>query len=91
MNKWAKLQYTSSDYLAANAVRRKNAPDRLQARLQNKASTGDEFGEVNLGELWQAVAFWISRMAPGDPKRRLLELAQLRHDSRLAGVVLRHL
>jgi hypothetical protein len=42
-------------------------------------------------DFWQHVATWIAQLAPGDPRRRLLELAQLRHDARLADAVLRHL
>ncbi len=41
--------------------------------------------------LWQHVANWIAQLPPGDPRRRLLELARLRQDARLADAVLRHL
>ncbi len=45
----------------------------------------------NPGELWELVDFWITQIVPGDSRRRLLELARLRHDSRLASAILRYL
>jgi len=42
-------------------------------------------------ELWELVDFWITQIVPGDSRRRLLELARLRHDARLASEVLRYL
>jgi hypothetical protein len=53
--------------------------------------TKRETATENYSNIWQHVADWIAQLAKGDPRRRLLELAQLRHDARLADAVLRHL
>ncbi len=42
-------------------------------------------------EVWQRVSFWVARLPEDDPRRRLLQLAQLRRDVRLADVLLRNL
>ena len=42
-------------------------------------------------EVWQRVSFWIARLPEDDPRLKLLQLAQLRRDVRLADVVLRNL
>jgi len=53
--------------------------------------TKRDWATENHTNLWQHVANWIAQLAPGDPRRRLLELAKLRQDARLADAVLRHL
>jgi hypothetical protein len=83
MNRSAKSQAPSFlPERAISGLRRKFEPEKPGKEILD--------GE-NLGELWELVDFWITQIVPGDPRRRLLELARLRHDSRLAGAVLRFL
>lgn len=42
-------------------------------------------------DIWVRVSWWINRLPSDDPRRRLLQLAELRRDMRLADVLLRHL
>jgi hypothetical protein len=92
MNKWARLQaFESAGHWTQSGLHRKTGASRFHGIGCTEAQHHDDSNPLNLGELWQSVAYWISQMAPGDPRRRLLELAQLRHDSKLAGAVLRHL
>lgn len=42
-------------------------------------------------ETWRRVAYWLERMEESDPRRRLLQLAQLRRDVNLAEALLRSL
>ncbi|GEM_PF-2908164 len=42
-------------------------------------------------DVWKRVTWWISQLSNDDPRRRLLQLAELRRDARLAEVLLRHL
>jgi hypothetical protein len=65
--------------------------DGVAARTDRVASAVDELSSYDICEIWQRVAYWIAQLVPGDHRRRLLELAQLRHDSNLADAVLRHL
>ena len=63
----------------------------LRHRATRVPSVSDELSGYDICEFWQRVAYWKERFANGDPRRRLLELALLRHDSNLAEAVLRHL
>lgn len=91
MNKWARLQGFSKHeaWTSSSGLHRKHSDGPDQTGVQTSAS--DESTGQSLVELWQAVAYWIEMMAPTDPRRRLLELARLRHDAKLASTVLRHL
>lgn len=83
MNRFAKKQDTgSAREAAASGVRRKFVLDRPASEILDAE---------NPGELWELVDFWITQIVPGDSRRRLLELARLRHDARLAAAVLRYL
>ncbi len=42
-------------------------------------------------DIWVRVTWWINQLPSDDPRRRLLQLAELRRDARLADVLLRHL
>jgi hypothetical protein len=42
-------------------------------------------------DIWLRVTWWIGQLPSDDPRRRLLQLAELRRDARLADVLLRHL
>ena len=67
---------------SVSGLRRKCAPERPASEILDAE---------NPGELWELVDFWITQTVPGDSRRRLLELARLRHDTRLASAVLRYL
>jgi len=83
MNRSAKNQPPELlDEKARSGLRRKFVPEKPGKDILD--------GE-NPTELWELVDFWITQIVPGDPRRRLLELSRLRHDSLLASAVLRHL
>jgi len=83
MNRSAKSQGPSSiQESATSGLRRKCASERPAREILDSE---------DLVELWQLVDFWITQIVPGDPRRRLLELAKLRHDTQLAAAVLRYL
>lgn len=42
-------------------------------------------------EIWLRVSWWLAQLPNDDPRRRLLQLAELRRDAKLADAVLRHL
>jgi hypothetical protein len=42
-------------------------------------------------EIWLRVSWWIAQLPTDDPRRRLLQLAELRRDVKLADTLLRHL
>ncbi len=42
-------------------------------------------------DVWERVAWWITKLPDDDSRKRTLQLAELRRDIRLAEVVLRHL
>jgi hypothetical protein len=42
-------------------------------------------------DVWERLAFWIARLPEDDPRLKLLQLAQLRRDVKLADAVLRNL
>ena len=62
----------------------------------HRSTRNDAAGQVSTvigvqSEIWQRVSFWVARLPEDDPRRRLLQLAQLRRDVRLADVLLRQL
>ncbi len=92
MNKWSRLQaFEGAGHWTQSGMYRKTGASLFHGMGRPEGQPHVDSAPPNLGELWQSVAYWISQMAPGDPRRRLLELAQLRHDSKLAGAILRHL
>jgi hypothetical protein len=54
-------------------------------------SLGGDSTNWNAAGIWQRVDKCIQRLALSDPRRRLLELARLRHDVTLAEAVLQNL
>ena len=91
MIKWADFaEIADKDLCIASGMYPKTVASGMQSMARTSAET-EPSPHSNLIELWQTVAYWIARMDPRDPRRRLLELAQLRHDAMLAGAVLRHL
>jgi hypothetical protein len=42
-------------------------------------------------EIWERVSWWLAQLPLNDPRRRLLQLAELRRDVKLADTLLRHL
>ena len=63
----------------------------LRRKWMSERPPGEILDGEGLVELWQLVDFWVTQIVPGDPRRRLLELAKLRHDTQLAAAVLRYL
>ncbi len=73
------------------ATAREAARSGLRRKIGTERPTSELLDPENPGELWELVDFWITQIVPGDSRRRLLELARLRHDARLASAVLRYL
>jgi len=82
MNQFAKRVAKVQVDASVSGLRPKCAPEKPAAEILDAE---------NPGELWELVEFWITQIVPGDSRRRLLELARLRHDARLASAVLRYL
>lgn len=92
MNKWATLQgFSKHDGWGKSGLYPKHSEGPIDVLPETAARNDGESTGQSVGELWQAVAYWIERMDPADPRRRLLELARLRYDASLASTVLRHL
>jgi hypothetical protein len=61
------------------------------APFNDAVATSSDDGASYLGILWSKVALGLQQLPARDPRRRLLELAQLRHDAKLADAILRNL
>ena len=64
------------------------------AQISERASGAESQESSVIGvqsEVWQRVSYWITQLPEEDPRKRLLQLAQLRRDVKLADALLRNL
>ena len=92
MTKWnAAVRINTDQLVGISGLHRRAVP--VQASLpQGPAKTpGHDSAMRQPVDIWQRVDKCIQRLALRDPRRRLLELARMRHDVSLANTIMQNM
>jgi hypothetical protein len=92
MSKWNAIDVRPRNHHSSESGSYSKAPDSLCSSASARNSEHEVSSVMGVpSDVWRRVAWWVAELPEDDPRRRLLELAALRRDVRLAETVLRHL